>query len=140
MDNNQRIRDGDLVLIDAGIDYCGYSSDITRTFPANGRFTPRQRELYEIVRRPSARRSPPCAPAPPTATLHRAAYEVFVRHGIDRYGYGTMGHPVGLNIHDANSWGPWDMDQPFAPGVVLVIEPFIASRRKASASGSRTAC
>jgi Xaa-Pro aminopeptidase len=49
MDNNQEIKDGDLVLIDAGVLYNGYSSDITSTFPANGRFSPRQRELYAIV-------------------------------------------------------------------------------------------
>ncbi|XLM19815.1 M24 family metallopeptidase, partial [Chromobacterium piscinae] len=47
--NDARINDGDLVLIDAGCEYCGYAGDITRTFPANGRFSGPQRDVYEVV-------------------------------------------------------------------------------------------
>ena len=54
---------------------------------------------------------------------HNAVYETFKKYGLDQYGYGTCGHPVGLNIHDANSW--FMNDGPFEPGVVIVIEPFI---------------
>ena len=56
---------------------------------------------------------------------HQAAYDVFGKYDMAQYSYGNCGHPVGLNIHDAN--GRWydDRDQPFEPGVVVVIEPFL---------------
>src|SRR5439155_26653013 len=47
--NNQKIKNGDIVLIDAGCEYQNYASDITRTFPANGKFTPEQRAIYDLV-------------------------------------------------------------------------------------------
>ncbi len=47
--NRDRLNDGDLLLIDAGAEYDGYASDITRTFPVNGKFSPEQRELYDVV-------------------------------------------------------------------------------------------
>lgn len=123
MDNNQIIRDGDLILIDAGIDYKGYSSDITRTFPANGTFTPRQRELYGIVLEAQMRAIATIKPGSVARLAHEAVYQVLQENGLETYGFGTYGHPVGLNIHDANGW---DQDQPFEPGVVIAIEPFIA--------------
>jgi Xaa-Pro aminopeptidase len=123
MDNNQMVRDGDLVLIDAGIDYRGYSSDITRTFPANGRFTPRQRELYEIVLEAQRRAIATMKPGSTAREAHEAVYEVWKENGLDPYGFGSCGHPVGLNIHDAT----WDQDKPFEPGVVIVIEPFLSN-------------
>jgi Xaa-Pro aminopeptidase len=52
---------------------------------------------------------------------HKAVYEHFDKHGLAKYGYGFCGHPVGLNIHDANG----EADKPYEPGVVLVIEPFL---------------
>src|ERR1700687_1216686 len=56
---------------------------------------------------------------------HRASFGVLKKYGMDKYGYRNAGHPVGLNIHDPNSTG-WDNDQPFEPGVVIVIEPCIS--------------
>jgi Xaa-Pro aminopeptidase len=127
MDNNQVIQDGDLVLIDAcGIDYQGYFSDITRTFPAHGRFTPRQRELYEIVLEAQKIAIATMKPGSTAQDAHRAVYEHFKAHGLETYGFGMCGHPVGLNVHDANGAASWDRDQPFEPGVVIVIEPFLA--------------
>jgi Xaa-Pro aminopeptidase len=127
MDNNQVIQNGDLVLIDAcGIDYQGYFSDITRTFPANGRFTPRQRELYETVLEAQKVAIATMKPGSTAQDAHRAVYEHFKAHGLEAYGFGMCGHPVGLNVHDANGAASWDRDQPFEPGVVIVIEPFLA--------------
>ncbi len=125
MDNDQEIKDGDLVLIDAGVGFKGYSSDITRTFPANGRFTPRQRELYAIVLEAQKRAIDTMKPGSSALDAHKAVYEVWKEHGLERHGYGTCGHPVGLNIHDANGLKYRDQDQAFEPGVVLVIEPFL---------------
>jgi Xaa-Pro aminopeptidase len=124
--NNQEIQDGDLVLIDAGLVYAGYSSDITRTFPANGRFTPRQRQLYEIVLEAQERAIATMKPGSTQMIAHQAVYEHFKKHNLERYGFGVSGHAVGLNIHDANGATRMDRDQPFEPGVVVVIEPFLS--------------
>ncbi|MBZ0298181.1 MAG: Xaa-Pro peptidase family protein [Anaerolineae bacterium] len=125
MNNNQGIQDGDLVLIDAGIAVNGYRSDITRTFPANGRFTPRQRELYAIVLEAQQSALATMKPGSTMLAAHQAVYEVFKQYDVARYSYGNCGHPVGLNIHDANGRYPDDREQPFEPGVVVVIEPFL---------------
>jgi len=122
MDNNQVIKEGDLVLIDAGVSYRGYSSDITRTFPANGKFTPRQRELYGIVLEAQKKAISTMKPGSTARQAHKAVFDHFKEHGLEKWGYGMCGHPVGLNIHDANG----NFDIPFEPGVVIVIEPFLA--------------
>jgi len=125
MGNNQMIRDGDLVLIDSGVSVDGYSADITRTFPANGCFTPRQRELYAVVLEAEQAAIATMKPSSTMLAAHQAVHEVFKRYGLDKYSYGNCGHPVGLNIHDANGPYPDDREQSFEPGVVVVIEPFL---------------
>lgn len=122
MANNQEICDGDLVLVDSGIAYRGYSSDITITFPANGRFTPRQRELYAAVLEAQKKAIAAMQPGATQRDVHKAVYDVLAQHDLAQHGYGTAGHPVGLNIHDPVT----DPDRPLEPGVVLVIEPWIA--------------
>jgi Xaa-Pro aminopeptidase len=123
--NNQIIQDGDLVLIDSGVTVNGYASDITRTFPANGLFTPRQAELYEIVLEAEYTAIETMKPGSTMLEAHQAVYDVFKKYGVECYSYGNCGHPVGLNIHDANGRFPDDREQPFEPGVVVVIEPFL---------------
>ncbi len=124
-DNNQDIKDGELVLIDAGVAVNGYSADITRTFPANGRFNRRHRELYSIVLEAEQAAIATLKPGSTMLKAHQAVYEVFAKHNLVRYSYGNCGHPVGLNIHDANGRYPDDREQRFEPGVVVVIEPFL---------------
>ena len=121
MANDQDIVDGDLVLIDSGVICNGYSSDITTTFPANGRYSRRQRELYEIVLAAQKKAIATMKPGATQFDAHKAVYDHFDQHGLAQYNYGRCGHPVGLNIHDANG----DPDKPLEPGVVLVIEPFL---------------
>jgi Xaa-Pro aminopeptidase len=120
------IHDGDLVLIDSGLVFKGYASDITRTFPANGRFTQRQRQLYAIVLEAQKRAIATMKPGSTQMVAHQAVYEYFKQHNLERYGLGISGHAVGLNIHDAIGVTRMDRDQPFEPGVVLVIEPFLS--------------
>lgn len=122
MANNQEICDGDLVLLDAGVAYRGYSSDITSTFPANGRFTARQKDLYAVVLEAQKKAIAAMWPGATQRDAHKAVYDVFAAHDLAQYGYGTAGHPVGLNIHDTVS----DQDRPLEPGVVLVIEPWLS--------------
>lgn len=121
MANNREIQDGDLVLIDSGVICNGYSSDISSTFPANGRFSPRQRELYEIVLGAQKKAIATMRPGATQLDAHKAVYDHLDAHGLAQYNYGTCGHPVGLNIHDANG----EQDKPLEAGVVLVIEPFL---------------
>lgn len=122
MDNNQQIQDGDLVLMDSGVLCNGYSSDITTTFPANGRFSPRQRELYAVVLEAQKKAIATMKPGSSNLEAHKAAYEHFKEHGLAQYTYGRAGHPVGLNIHDPNG----EPDLPYEPGVVQVIEPWLS--------------
>lgn len=123
--NNRVIQDGDLVLIDSGVAVNGYTADITRTFPANGRFSPRQRELYEMVLEAEKAAIATMRPGSTMREAHQAVYNVFCKYGVEQYSYGNCGHPVGLNIHDPNGRYADDRDQPFVPGVVVVIEPFL---------------
>jgi Xaa-Pro aminopeptidase len=125
------IQDGDVVLMDVGGQYSGYTADITRTVPANGHFTPRQREIYEIV---LGAQNAALAAIKPGATmrkgsgsLYKIAYDYINMHGADREGrslgrYFThgLGHHIGLEVHDAG-----DVDRPFEAGMVITDEPGI---------------
>jgi Xaa-Pro aminopeptidase len=129
---DRRIEDGDIVLMDVGGQYSGYASDITRTVPANGKFTPRQREIYEIVL--GAQNAAMAALKPgmtlggqgPTS-LQKIAMDYIDSHGKDkegrslgRYYIHGLSHHVGLNVHDPS--GP---SRPLEPGMVVTIEPGI---------------
>ena len=130
-DNSKRIENGDLVVMDVAGEYAMYTSDITRTIPASGKFTPRQREIYDIVLGAQravmnafqAGKSQLTGNSP--ESLYRVAYEYINTHGKDLHGQPLgkyfihgLGHFVGLNIHDVGS-GPLDR------GMVFTIEPGI---------------
>lgn len=125
------IQDGDVVLMDVGGQYSGYTADITRTVPANGHFTPRQREIYEIVL--GAQNAALAAIKPGTTmrkgpgSLYKIAYDYINTHGTDRHGHSLgqyfthgLGHHIGLEVHDAG-----DVDRPFEAGMVITDEPGI---------------
>jgi Xaa-Pro aminopeptidase len=127
------INDGDVVVMDVGGEYSMYATDITRTLPANGKFTARQREIYEIVL--GAQRAAEAAFESGKSTLsrtaenslHRVAYDYINTHGKDRRGQPLgkyfihgLSHFVGLNVHD-----PGDGTAPLKPGAVFTIEPGI---------------
>jgi Xaa-Pro aminopeptidase len=125
-----QIKDGDVVLMDVGGQYSGYTADITRTIPANGRFTPRQREIYEIV---LGAQNAALAALKPGMTLggygsnslYKIAYDYLNTHGTDREGHHLgqyfihgLGHHIGLEVHDAG-----DSNRPLEPGMVVTMEP-----------------
>lgn len=141
------IGQNDLVLIDAGCELHGYASDITRTFPANGRFTPEQAALYDIVLAAQDAATQHTAPGLSFNAGHEAAVKVLTQGLIDEgiiqaslqealdkalyrpYYMHRTGHWLGLDVHDA---GPYreseeDVDEPdwrkLEPGMVLTIEP-----------------
>lgn len=123
------IADGDLVVMDVGGEYRGYSADITRTLPAGGKFTPRQREIYDIVL--GAQQAVLEAIRPGVkmyglvGSLHGIAHGYLNSHGKDQQGnslgrYYThgIGHQVGLDVHDAEA-----RDSALREGMVIAIEP-----------------
>jgi len=129
---NAEIKDGDVVLMDVGGQYSGYTADITRTIPANGHFTPRQREIYEIVL--GAQNAAITALKPGmnlggrgSNSLFEIAYNYINTHGTDREGnrlgkyfFHGLGHHIGLEVHDAG-----DPYRALEPGMVVTIEPGI---------------
>jgi len=138
-ENSATMKAGDVVVIDEAGEYSMYASDITRTMPVNGRFTPRQREIYDIVlgaQRAAAdafvagktkmgnvmQRGPDVHD-----TIDKVAFDYINTHGKDLHGAPLgkyflhgLGHSVGINVHD-----PMDYSKPLDKGMVFTIEPGI---------------
>ena len=114
------IQAGDLVLCDVGAEHQQYACDVTRTFPADGRFTPRQREVYEVVLRAMEAAINAVRPGVTMHELNQIARAVIEEAGFtDGMPHG-LGHFVGLDVHDAGLY-----DEPLSPGSVITIEPGI---------------
>ena len=145
-ENNDVMKDGDLVLIDAGCEIDGYASDITRTFPINGKFTDAQRTIYELVLKAQLAGIEACQAGSPWSAIHDATSRVLAQGLIDLgildctfeeslgddfdglyrqfFMHGT-GHFLGLDVHDVGGGRQGD-DKPervLTPGMVLTIEP-----------------
>jgi Xaa-Pro aminopeptidase len=152
--NDRLMQDGELVLIDAGCELDGYASDITRTFPVNGRFSPFQRTLYELVLAAQEAAFAAIAPGRPYSAFHEAALRVLVQGMLDLglipagqfanvedaiaakahvpfYMHGT-GHWLGMDVHDVGAYRDLTLaDKPSRPlqaGMVLTVEPGIYVR------------
>jgi Xaa-Pro aminopeptidase len=140
-ENDNVINDGDLLLIDAGCEYEGYASDITRTFPVNGRFTAPQRAIYELVLAAQEAAIDQIAPGKHCKESHEAAVRVITR-GLVKLGilkgkvpalikseaykrffmHGT-GHWLGLDVHDVGDYKVGDEWRLLEPGMVMTVEP-----------------
>jgi Xaa-Pro aminopeptidase len=133
MENTNTMKAGDVVVIDAAGEYSMYAADITRTVPVNGHFTPRQREIYDIVL--GAQEAAAAAFQPgksmlfgdSDASLNKVAKDYIKAHGkdlhgqpLDQYFIHGLGHYIGLNVHDAG-----DYKVPLGPGATFTIEPGI---------------
>jgi len=144
VENNAPLKDGDLLLIDAGCEYKGYASDITRTFPVNGRFTKPQREVYDVVLEVQLE----CIEATKKGTTIKQRQELSIElltEGMKKLGLlkgktkelikkkefmkyymHGVGHYLGLDVHDAGRYFTEQKaknSRPFAPGMVLTVEP-----------------
>jgi Xaa-Pro aminopeptidase len=116
--NRGPVRSGDLILVDAGASVGGYATDVTRTYPADGRFTAKQRVDYELVLEAQSAAASKLRAGVYYEDLQEAARDVFRRAGrIDQFTHG-LGHHVGLHVHDAA-----DYSQPIPAGAVMTIEP-----------------
>jgi len=141
VNNDDTLRDGDLVLVDAGAEYKGYASDITRTFPVNGRFSEAQREIYELVLETQVS----CVNmAQPGVTMEelkshsiRMLTEGMVRLGLLKgeteelikgekykqfYMHG-LGHYLGMDVHDVGRYQIDGQPRKLEPGMVITVEP-----------------
>ena len=139
--NSQPLRDGDLLLIDAGCEIDSYAADITRTFPVNGKFSPAQRDVYEIVLAAQRAAIAQIAPGKAWDAPHEAAVRVLAQGMLDlkllagsldgvvesgayrRFYMHRTGHWLGMDVHDAGEYkvdGAW---RPLQPGMTLTVEP-----------------
>jgi len=146
--NDNEISDGELVLVDAGCEISGYASDITRTWPVNGKFSDQQREIYELVLKAQLAGIEACQAGSVWLSMHRATSAVLAQGMIDLgildcslevaigddmefngpyrnfFMHGT-GHFLGLDVHDVGGGRQGDKDEGriLQPGMVVTVEP-----------------
>ena len=129
--NDRTIEEGDLVVVDIGGEFRGYTADITRTYPAGGRFSPRQREIYQLVLGAQSAAAADFKPGVSTiAGLNKLVRDYFrssplrakdadgAEQTMDRFFVHGLGHHMGLDVHDVG-----DSSKPLMPGEVFTIEP-----------------
>jgi len=142
-DNDQPLKAGDVLLVDAGCEYESYASDITRTFPVGGRFTPEQRAVYQIVLDANRAAIARVRPGNHWNEPHEAAVRV-ITHGLVKLGLlkgrpaklerdgayrrffmHRTGHWLGMDVHDVGDYKIGDEWRVLEPGMVMTIEPGI---------------
>jgi Xaa-Pro aminopeptidase len=140
-ENNRRMEDGDLLLIDAACEWGYHAADITRTFPVNGRFTPAQRRIYEIVLDAQLAGIAAAQSGARYEAMHEAARRrlteglvelrllprgvddsLAMHHYREFYMHGT-GHWLGMDVHDAGDYRVRRQSRTLEPGMVLTVEP-----------------
>jgi len=117
--SNRQMQAGELVVLDVGAQYRGYAADVTRTIPVSGKFSKRQRKIYEIVLRAQRAGIAAVKPGATMRDVHRAAQRVIADAGYARYFIHGTSHWLGLDVHDVGR------SIPLAPGMVLTVEPGI---------------
>jgi Xaa-Pro aminopeptidase len=140
-ENNRRMEDGDLLLIDAGCEYGYYAADITRTFPVNGRFTATQRAMYELVLQAQLAAIAMAQPGNRYEAIHDAARRVLTEglvalgllprsveeslamHHERAFYMHSTGHWLGMDVHDVGDYRVDHQSRVLEPGMVLTVEP-----------------
>src|SRR6185503_2198743 len=143
INNDGQLRDGDLLLVDAGAEYKGYASDITRTFPINGRFSKPQREIYELVLKAQKACVEMVRPGVTHDQLKQHSIEVLtegmVQLGLlkgdpeelikekkhEQFYMHGLGHMLGIDVHDVGRYYYGKESRALEPGVVMTVEPGI---------------
>lgn len=143
INNDGELKDGDLILIDAGAEYKGYASDITRTFPINGRYTKAQREIYDLVLEAQMSCVEMVRPGTTHDQLKSHSIEVLtkgmVRLGLlkgdpaelikekkhEQFYMHGLGHMLGIDVHDVGRYYYDKESRALEPGVVMTVEPGI---------------
>ena len=140
-DNNRRMRAGELLLVDAGCELDYFASDVTRTWPIDGRFTPAQRAVYEVVLGAQRAAIDMCRPGHTFDRVHRTALRHLVegicelgllKGDVDtlieeekfkRYYMHRTGHWIGMDVHDVGAYHLGGTSRALEPGMVLTVEP-----------------
>src|SRR5687768_12612655 len=143
INNNAELRDGDLVLIDAGAEYKGYASDITRTFPVNGRYTKAQRDIYDLVLKAQMSCVEMVRPGVTHDQLKQHSIEVLTEGMVElgllkgkteelikekkyeKFYMHGLGHMLGIDVHDVGRYYYGTESRALEPGVVMTVEPGI---------------
>ncbi|MCB1985249.1 MAG: Xaa-Pro aminopeptidase [Burkholderiales bacterium] len=141
IENNAQLKSGDLLLIDAGCELDGYASDITRTFPVNGQFSPAQKDVYQLVLSAQQAAIDKVRPGNTWNDLHQAALQVLAQGFIDfglcqgsvdsvlesedykRFYMHRTGHWLGMDVHDAGEYKQQGQWRELRPGMTLTVEP-----------------
>lgn len=141
INNDAELKDGDLLLIDAGAEYEGFASDITRTFPVNGRFTEAQRDIYDLVLECQRQCIEMAAPGVTLDEMHRRSVEILtegmVRLGLlkgdvkklieeeayKKFYMHRLGHYLGMDVHDVGLYRRDGEPRPVEAGIVVTVEP-----------------
>jgi Xaa-Pro aminopeptidase len=127
-ENRRQLQAGEIVYMDYGSDYQYYTSDITRTWPVSGRFTPEQEKMYRCVLEARNAIIRAMKPGITLDSLQDVAQGVYTR-----YGYGDafqawgryIGHFIGISVHDVGGNGSADFQRPLPAGVVFNVEPIL---------------
>jgi Xaa-Pro aminopeptidase len=153
--NNRVMQDGELLLIDAGCELDYYASDVTRTFPVNGRFSPEQRAIYDIVLSAQERAIDKAKRGATLDEVHVASAEVISQGLIDlgliegpldqamaeqrykTYYMHKCSHWLGMDVHDVGAYYQAGKARPLAPGMVLTVEPGIYISEQATGPAER---
>ncbi|MBI2785559.1 MAG: Xaa-Pro aminopeptidase [Legionella longbeachae] len=140
-ENSKSLQRGDLVLIDAGGEYENYAADITRTFPINGKFSPEQKNIYELVLKAQKAGIAAIKPGLPwnaiqqiilkiltaglceLGILHGDVDELLAKEAYKPFYMHNSGHWLGLDVHDCGLYKMNDEWRPLEPGMVLTVEP-----------------
>jgi Xaa-Pro aminopeptidase len=111
---------GDVVVVDIGAEYSGYSADVTRTYPVSGKFSSRQREIYQIVLDAQKAALAEVKPGATIGGIHRAAMAHIRSKGYEKNFIHGTSHHIGLEVHDVGS-----TSRPLEPNMVITVEPGI---------------
>ena len=141
IDNKDQLKDGDLLLVDAGAEYKGYASDITRTFPINGKFSQAQREIYDLVLKCQMSCVDMVRPGVRLEDLKTHSIEVLTEGMVElgllkgdpkrliegkkymQFYMHNLGHYLGIDVHDAGRYYFNGESRPAEVGMVMTIEP-----------------
>ena len=143
INNDGELRDGDLLLVDAGAEYKGYASDITRTFPINGRYSQAQREIYDLVLKAQMSCVEMVRPGVTHDQLKQHSIEVLTEGMVElgllkgkpeelirekkheKFYMHGLGHMLGIDVHDVGRYYYGHESRALEPGVVMTVEPGI---------------
>lgn len=139
-ENNKILNDGELLLIDAGCESLGYASDITRTFPINGRFSKAQKQIYQIVLSAQKSAIASIKPGEKVNTPHEIACDIISReliklgimkelNNLTEFYMHKTGHWIGLDVHDVGEYKIDNDFRDFEEGMVTTVEPGIYIRK-----------